>query len=141
MTPRWTRVAPVITALAVVLAACSAGDPPDPAAAASATTTGAPAEGVAVESEPDAELSEPDAELSERDAELSDADDATLDALEEQFEDRGVKDIRGEPGQGVTIRLEDERSVADAVAPCAAVRAAGFPTVQIDIDDVRTPCP
>ena len=72
---------------------------------------------------------------------VSDADDATLDAIEEQFEDRGVKDIRGEPGTGVTIRLEDELSAADGAAPCAALRAAGFAPARIDIDDVVTPCP
>jgi hypothetical protein len=121
-----------VTALAVILIACSAGDPPDPGAA-TPTTTAATASGVAADPEED--------EPAGSGAELTDADDATLDALEEQFEDRGVKDIRGEPGQGVTIRLEDESSVADAAAPCAAVRAAGFPIAQVDIDDVVTPCP
>ena len=73
--------------------------------------------------------------------ELPEAEDAALDFLEEQYEDRGVKDIRGEPGRGVTIRLEDELTVADAAAVCAAVRAAGFAGVQVDIDGDLAPCP
>jgi hypothetical protein len=101
--------------VAVPAAGCSAGDPPDPEAA------GLPA--------------------ADAEDEQADTEDAALDALEEQFEDHGVKDIRGGPGAAVTIRLEDELTVADAAAPCAAVRAAGFATVQVDIDGRLAPCP
>jgi hypothetical protein len=105
---------------------CSAGDPPNPDAARAGTTASA---------DPDEERNEPAEE------ELSDADDATLDALEEQFEDRGVKDIRGKSGRSVTIRLEDELTIGHAVAVCTAVRSAGFAAVRIDIDGNVTPCP
>ena len=114
--------------------ACSAGDPPDPEAARATATrpgspgssaVGTPAEGPGHEEEP----------------ELSDAEDALLDALEERFEDQGVKDIRGEPGTGVTIRLEDELAVADAAPFCAAVREAGFSEVRVDIDHTVAACP
>jgi hypothetical protein len=130
---------PAAGLLAVLVVAgtlgCSAGDPPNPDAARTTTVpTEAPADG---------EADEPDEEEAEEpeEPELPDADDATLDGLEEQFEDAGVKDIRGAPGEPVTIRLEDELTVADSAAACDAVCTAGIPDVVVDIDGVVTPCP
>jgi len=104
----------------LAVAACSAGDPPNPE---------------------DAQLPFATADAEGEEPERADAEDATLDALEERFEDAGVKDIRGEPGGPVTIRVEDDLTVADAAPFCQAVRDAGFPDVQVDIDHVVSPCP
>lgn len=128
---RWHRVTcPMTTLLVAVVLGCSAGDPPNPEAAR--TTIPAPADAGAAAEGPEAAPGE---------QELSDADDATLDSLEEQFEDHGVKDIRVEPGKGVAIHLEDELTIRDARPVCAAVRAAGFADVNVDIDGVVAPCP
>ena len=108
---------------------CSAGDPPDPEAASTVPATSVPPE------DGGTELAEED------ELELPDADDAVLDALEERFEHLGVKDIRGDATRFVTIRMEDESSIADAGPTCAAVRAAGFSDVRVDIDEVMSPCP
>jgi hypothetical protein len=112
---RWIRRVAVALAvvLAVVLGGCSAGDPPNPEAAG----------------------------LPPAPEDADDARDDVLDAIEERFEDRGVKDVRGEPGAPVTIRLEDELTVAAAAEVCAAVRAAGFVDVQVDVDGIVSPCP
>ena len=72
---------------------------------------------------------------------LPEADDAVLDALEEQFEGQGVKDIRGDASRTVTIRMEDENTLADAGPACSAVRTAGFSEIVVDIDDVVSQCP
>ena len=75
------------------------------------------------------------------DSGLTAAQDDALDAIEERFERGGVKDVRGTATGGVTIRLDDDRTIADAASACAAVRAAGFPSVRVEIDDVVSPCP
>jgi hypothetical protein len=128
-----------------VAVGCSAGDPPDPDAARAdrAESDTVPVSPGAEEPDADAEADVPaPATPEDEEPELPEAEDATLDALEEQFEGAGVKDIRGAPGQPVTIRLEDDVDVAAAAAqPCAAVRAAGFADVQLEIDDRVEPCP
>ena len=131
-------VGPVIILVLLLAAACSAGDPPDPE---EARVTVAPPGSVApAVADPDEDAEEEEAG-EEDEPELSEAEDATLDALEEQFEEQGVKDVRGAPGAPVTIRLEDELTIVDAGPACAAVRAAGFPDVQVDIDGDLAPCP
>jgi hypothetical protein len=155
----------LVAAGALAIAGCSAGDPPDPDAAASTPRPAAagdpapPSSPAAValpdggvgtapagrldtgDVDPDEHVDAQDTDGEEHDAERSEANDAALDALEQQFEAQGVKDIRGDPVNGVTIRLEDELTIADAAAVCAAVRAAGFASVSVDVDDVAAPCP
>jgi len=143
-----------LVAGALAMAGCSAGDPPDPDAAppapppASDLAPGSPSASASPAGGSDAGSVAPDdhddahdAEGEELEAEGSDADDATLDALEERFEAQGVKDIRDDPVDGVTIRLEDELTIADAAAVCAAVRAAGFASVSVELDGVAAACP
>jgi hypothetical protein len=141
---RVRRVRWAVAGLALIALAfgCSAGDPPNPDAARSATTARADGPPGASDEPSTSPTDTPDAEGDEPAEEAtSDADDATLDALEEQYERLGVKDIRGAPGQGVTIRLEDELTVDHAAPVCTAVRSAGFADVTIDIGGTVTPCP
>jgi hypothetical protein len=124
-----------IVAVAMLAVAGCVDDPPDPDAADTTTTPAATSDSAAVVT------TAPVIEDAGDEFEAPDAVDDTLDRLEEQFENQGVKDIRAEAGGQVTIRMDDEMTVAAVGPVCAAVRAAGFGDVIVDIDDVITPCP
>lgn len=133
---RTTLLTGLLALLLVV--GCSGDDRPEPEEAVATTapprssTTALPATTVVGDEEEAGEEEEP---------ELPEAEDAVLDALEEQFEPQGVKDTRGAPGVPVTVRMEDGFTVQDAGPACAAVRSAGFPDVEVDVDGVLSPCP